>query len=698
MKPKNKCYVVTKNPQFFSDIQGFENEGYEFCSLKDMILPNRISFDEETTGLSPLSDEIFAIQLGTGTNNYLIDLQDYSTSIKFKEYEGLTTKLEEVVPYFIDKELVGQNIVFDLGFLNIKNYFPKVVFDTFLASTILLNGSPPNIRHGFADIMKRELNLVYDKTDQKNIATVKLSQLSTIQYSFNDVDRLLEAHDSLYKKLQDYGALPAYLLHCKHIRVVSYIQLCGLPINEYKWREKMQKDEFKSKIKAQEVKDYIWENLPQFRDSQIDLFDTSKRIKVLLSSPTQMLKVFQAFKINTVDSDGKNSINEGIIKKTKHEFVNLWLDYVGATHQVNSFGQNILNQAIGGRLYANFNPILQTARMSTRKGYPNLLTMPNDRDTRSSFTTTKGYKLIVADADNQESIILADKSLDDVMVASVLQGLDLHCAFTRLIYPEVAELSDNEIKEKHNKKRSIAKGGRFCFAYGGGGFTAAQNLDLPLEEGMRLEALYKELHPKVYEYGNKNLVEALKHGYIESVEGFKLILPEFETYTKLDKQIKEFDKDFWAIYREGKEEYKAYWKSFEERKIDKEVELYVVQNKDSYNHYKEHKDLVSKFFQLKSQYFRLSLNNPIQTTGAFHIKRAGIYLFDFIEQNNHYWKAKICNVPHDEYVLEVLEELVDIYVPKVGECMREAGDYYLKSGIVKSGAEGHSGNSWYEAK
>jgi hypothetical protein len=66
-----------------------------------------------------------------------------------------------------------------------------------LASKILYNGDFWNSRHDFGSCMVRELH--YDKTDQKNIHLVKLSQQSN-KYSFNDVDRLIELHDTMLAK------------------------------------------------------------------------------------------------------------------------------------------------------------------------------------------------------------------------------------------------------------------------------------------------------------------------------------------------------------------------------------------------------------------------------------------------------------------------------------------------------------------
>jgi ribonuclease D len=173
-------YIITKNKDFFTKIGN-----YNYCSLEDMVLPDIIAMDTETTGLDPKIDEIFSIQIGTGFNNYLIDLQIYK--------ENKSIYLSEVIPFIKDKTLVFHNAAFDLSFFFVKNYFLKKVKDTMLASMIYYNGNS-FIRHSFKECMLRELNINYDKTEQANIYNVKLSKASVIEYCFNDVDKLLELH------------------------------------------------------------------------------------------------------------------------------------------------------------------------------------------------------------------------------------------------------------------------------------------------------------------------------------------------------------------------------------------------------------------------------------------------------------------------------------------------------------------------
>lgn len=65
----------------------------------------------------------------------------------------------------------------------------------------------------------------------------------------------------------------------------------------------------------------------------------------------------------------------------------------------------------------------------------------------------------------------------------------------------------------------------------------SSNENLPIEEGMRIEKLFKELHSGIYEWGDKKLEEVLKIGYIESAMGFKLHLPQFKWFKELEAKI-----------------------------------------------------------------------------------------------------------------------------------------------------------------
>ena len=73
-------------------------------------------------------------------------------------------------------------------------------------------------------------------------------------------------------------------------------------------------------------------------------------------------------------------------------------------------------------------------------------------------------------------------------------------------------------------------------------------------------------------------------------------------------------------------------------------------------------------------------------------------LFNYIKKNNHLGLAKICIIPHDEFVMEVEDELVELYKEKLGYFMREAGNKLIKNPLIKMNADANSGENWYQAK
>lgn len=675
-------YIITKNRKFFENIGN-----YNYALLDNMTLPETIAVDTETTSLSPKDGYIFAIQIGTGKDNYLIDLQKHSD-------ESLRYTLEEVMPYFIDRKMVFHNAAFDLSFFFTAGYFIKNVFDTMLASMIYYNGAS-YIRHSFKECMEREMEIYYDKTEQANIATVQLSQPSTIKYCFNDVDKLLDLHDKYIDLLTEYEAIETYLLHCKHIRALTYMELCGLPLSKEKWQNKMDNDYKKYKEAERIVMEYIFDNLPKYRQNQLDMFDSSKKVTCLLSSSKQMIPVFKDFGINVevVDKhEVKESLDKSVLSKSSHPFVKLWFNFKESEHNVTTFGEGILNKIEEGRIYTKFKPILDTARIASRKGEINFLNFPAQKETRECFEANEGFKVIVADYEGQETVVGADITGDEAMIQSIVDGLDLHCAFARVLYPELENLSDDEIKKDHKSKRNASKAPRFCFQFGGTGYTLAMNEGMSIEEGMRIEKLFKQLHSGIYAYGEKKLEESIELGYIEYAYGFKLRLPFYDKFQPLHEFIKNLPSHFWEAYRIGKKEYVA-------NKMAKEAgDIYRIMDYPSYNLYVENKNRISEYFSRKSEYFRLCLNAPTQGTAAHQTKYATVLLFEEIEKNNHYWKVRIANVIHDEIFLEVEEELVPQYLKVLEDSMIKGGNVFLTNPILKMKAEAHAEKNWALAK
>ena len=666
-------YIITNNKSFFEKIGD-----YNYCNLDDMVLPKNqgLAIDTETTGLNFLDHDMFAVQIGTGENNYLIDLQKHNNGLKF----------EQIIPYIENHTLIGHNIVFDLRFFYKHNFFPKKVVDTFMMSKLLHVGKYyPFNTHNLGDVMFRELGIRLDKTEQRNIAQTQLRTKKAIQYAFNDVDKLLELARVLYKKHVQQGSIETAKLHNEYARVLAYMEVCGLPIDTNRWKQKMTNDLKELKEAEQKIVEYLYNKFPEYRSKQTDLFNPdNKQITINLKSQPQMIPVFKKLGINTKNKDGKDSIQKDVIQKTEHEFLPLWFKFQDAQHDVSTYGQNILDEVRDGRIYTTYNPILNTGRISTRKEGINFLNFPSNEKTRSCFVAPDGWVFVGCDYSGQENVVGADLHQDKVMIDTVNNGKDLHCAFARMLFTEIKDLSDNEIKKNHSDKRKFAKSPRFAFAYGGNAFTVASNLNIPLKQAEDIEKKFKELHKGIYEWAEKVYKRAIEVGYIETADGFRYHLEYYDEFKELHDEIMSFDRQFWDKYRIGKKEYQN-----EKNGVD-------IENWEAYELYVENKSKISKYFKRKSEYMRLCLNFPIQSRSAHQTKRALVWLFDYIIEQGHIWDVKIDVAPHDEIMLEVRENLAEQYKVVLEDTMVNAGNYYLTSGIVSMKADAQIGKTWYE--
>jgi DNA polymerase I-like protein with 3'-5' exonuclease and polymerase domains len=676
-------YIITKHPEYFEKIGV-----YNYCSLEEMVLKETLALDTETTGLIPRHCDIFCVQIGTKENNYIIHMYD-------ENYE-----FKDLAPYLDGKILIFHNALFDLGFMYKYGYYPKEVRDTMIASKILYNGqfeevfpgSWRPVRHNFGACMKRELDMVYDKTTQKNIHLVKLSQKGTIKYSFNDVDRLEELHEALIVKLKENDQMETYKLHCRFIRALAYMEQCGLPIKPKKWKAKMIQDIKDMDEWQTRIEEYIFDTLPKFADDQIDMFDMKKRILVKITSPKQMVKVFDAYDIPTKDKDGKDSIKEDIISKSKHPFVEMWLLYQHAKHRVTTFGEKIYDKIEDNRVYTQFNPMVDTARLSSRRGSINFLNFPSDKVTRDAFECGPHQRMIVCDWSGQETVIAADFSGDEAMTKSVIEGADLHSLLARVLFPEIADLTDEEIQRDHKDKRTASKAPRFAMSYGGNAYTLHMNEGISMKRATEIEIGFKDLHEGLYDWGNMVFIEATHCGYIESVDGWRLKLPNYDAYLDGLKKKNEMTRHDWLLYAEGKIE-------FNKEKDSKEKEdekPYVIKDVAAYDYYRFNVHRISQHFKLRSAYMRLCLNSPVQTAGSHQLKRSIAMYFEWIVATDMIGKILICNSIHDEIVVETHFELAENAKEVLENCMHVGGDYYLDNLKIK--ADAHIGKSWYEAK
>ena len=230
----------------------------------------------------------------------------------------------------------------------------------------------------------------------------------------------------------------------------------------------------------------------------------------------------------------------------------------------------------------------------------------------------------------------------------------MHSFIASKIFPELAELSLDDIKKNHKEKRQIAKSAGFAINYGGTGITIAENLGISTEKGDEIYKAYFKAFPGLAAYFKIEKAKAVKFGYVQfnEVSYRKSFVPYFAEFKELHNELYNTE-GFWDTYKQEKQKQSQYFRT-------------------------ELRSKVSKYFLKKGDIERMSLNYPIQGTSADITKLAGIYMFKYLHENNLLFKVLMPNVVHDELHLECKEELAEEMAKALKECMERAGSKFCK--------------------
>lgn len=650
-------YLVTNQQSMFTPV------GYSLATVEQSLdylkTLDIIGFDTETKGFDPYNNQLLSMQLGDGEKQYVIDCLTVGPRI-YKEL------LES-------KELIMHNAKFDLRFLYYCGIYPKTVFDTFLAERILTTGID-TARRSLDAVVYKYCKIELDKTIRGNIHKEGLSS-RVIKYAADDVKYLHNVMRKQKVALEENQLHRTISLDNKFVRVLAYVEMCGMYLNPQDWQAKCDDDIKNMAALKSKLDDFILkepDKYSQYINNQLSFFDEGVSCKINWNSEKQVIPLFKSLGVETLVKDKdtgmmKDSIDKKVLgpQKKKHPLIPLYLEYKEAQKEVSTYGENWFSyiNPQTNRIHSSYTQIMNTGRLSSgqkgRKGMPqlpNMQNIPSDHRTRSCFQAEKDSVLVVSDYSGQEQIVLANKSLDADLLNFYNKGLgDMHSFVASKIFPELAELSLDEIKEKHKEKRQIAKGAGFAINYGGTGITISQNLSISLEEGEQVYQEYFKAFPGLANYFKQEKKKALELGYIQfnNVSGRKCFIPYFEDFRNLHKEIYETE-GFWDDYK-----------------------LEKTKNSTIFNSY--YKPKVREYFMKKGDIERMSLNYPIQGTSADITKLAGIYFFEELEKLNLLFNVKMVNVVHDEWIIECSEEMGDKMSEMLKFCMEKAGDVFCKT-------------------
>lgn len=624
-----------------------------------------IALDTETSGLDPHSCELLSIQFGDFDQQFVVE---YSPNI-----------LEKLKPLLLRKDVVWvlQNAKFDLQFFYKHDIILENIFDTYLAEGVLYCGFddvklPNYVRKSLDVLVLKYCGVLLNKSIRGTINRVGLTD-KVIEYGANDVKYLIPVMTSQMVKIKEDGLWGAVKLDNKFVKVLAYIEYCGIYLNKEKWLAKMEEDSKKLSDMEFALNKWVFERFgDKYVNKQLDLFSAAKRCSLNWSSSKQIIPIFKELGVDTKVRDKKtgkmkDSIEAKHIVKQVHvsPLIQMYIDYKKAQKLVTTYGQNFLD-AINpktGRIHATFWQIMNTGRTSCGSGDNkdddnsiNLQNIPSDKITRGCFTNQFENTILVdCDYSQQEDRMYTQLSKEPALIDfynDTTRKRDGHSFTAKLCFPkELKDIPEEEVKHTRPDLRSKAKGAKFAILFGGVGDTIAKNLGLSKEEGDEVYDAYMKAFPKLKEYFDYIKPIVVKNGYVyfNKVTGRRSYYQIFDEYERLSRTI---DKQWWENYKQHK----------------------FHQTEDFLTYYKP---TCKRFFNLRGDLERRALNFPCQGSASDMSKLAGVWFFDWILKENLFNKVKISNFVHDEYLLETPKDIADKCAKALKECMEKAGKVFI---------------------
>ena len=471
------------------------------------------SFDTETTSLDFNQAELVGFSLSFKEN------QSFYCPVGHNSVDAVNLPLYDALDIikelFEDEKLrvVGQNFKYDINVL--KKYsvsFKNSIEDTMLMSYVL-NSSGKHDMDTLAQKFLEHKPISYETVtgkgkDQISFADVEISQAT--EYACEDADLtflLFKKLDSILKK--DKKLLNVYKkIEIKLMLVIADMEYIGVSIDN-KELDKQSKS-LANRIDKIERKIYKISG----RDFNI-------------SSPKQIQEIFyEELKLPILKKTpkGQPSTNEDVMKQLAedHELPNLILAYRNLLKLKNTYTDKLGDQVsdISRRLHTSYNQTITiTGRLSSSS--PNLQNIPirtdDGKKIRSAFIPRQGYKIFSADYSQIELRIMAHLSDDTAMIQSFMSGEDIHSSTAKKVFNLKGAPSSDE--------RRAAKAINFGLIYGISAYGLARQLKIDNVEAKSIIDTYFAKYKRVKEFMEELKESANKNGYVETMHGRKVFLP-----------------------------------------------------------------------------------------------------------------------------------------------------------------------------
>jgi DNA polymerase I len=478
-----------------------------------------VALDTETTSLDPMTAQIVGLSFAcvAGEAAYLPLRHIYPGAPDQLDFDLAINKLR---PWLTDasKHKLGQNIKYDLHVfanhgINVLGY----THDTLLESYVLESHQ----RHDMDSLATRHLGaktISFEEVAGKGASQISFDQVSietATEYSAEDSDVTLQLHGALYGQVGADEKLKFVYeqIEMPTTHVLLTIERNGVLIDGALLEK--QSGELGSKMLELEAKAHEEAGQP---------FN--------LGSPKQLAEILfdkKGIKPIKKTPGGAPSTDEETLAKLAedHPLPKIILDYRSMAKLKSTYTDKLprMVNAKTGRVHTNYGQaVAVTGRLSSND--PNLQNIPvrtaEGRRIREAFIAPPGSVILSADYSQIELRIMAHLSSDPGLVKAFAEGMDVHRA-------TAAEIFSVDAKEVSSEQRRYAKVINFGLIYGMSAFGLAANLGIERGAAASYIDKYFARYPGVKQYMERTRAEASEQGYVETVFGRRLWLPDIRS-------------------------------------------------------------------------------------------------------------------------------------------------------------------------
>jgi len=503
----------------------------ELTHLIDRIsLADIVAVDTETTSLNYMEAQIVGISIAIEPNQafYIPCMHDYDNAPKQLPRDYV---LQQLKPWLEDSNTkkVGHNLKYDSHIFKNHNIdIQGVMFDTMLQSYVLNSTAT---RHNLNAVSKRYLNLntvSYEDVAGKGAKEILFSQVDlkkATYYAAEDADISLQLNHKIYPQLEEHRSLLSIYnnIEAPALQVLQRVERNGVLIDKDLLGE--QSEEFAITLKELENKVH-----------------SVAKTEFNLGSPKQLQEILfekMGLPILRKTPKGQPSTAENVLQQLAYDYpiVKDILDYRTIAKLKTTYTDKLplMINPRTGRVHTSYHQaVTATGRLSSSD--PNLQNIPirraEGKRIREAFVVSEGYQMMAADYSQIELRIMAHISQDEGLLNAFSQGLDIHQATAA----EIFNLSIEDVKQDH---RRSAKAINFGLIYGMSAFGLSNQLSISRKEAEEYIRLYFSRYPKVKDYMDNTRLRTKETGYVETVLGRRLYLPDINASNYQRRQYAE---------------------------------------------------------------------------------------------------------------------------------------------------------------